>query len=78
VARRSSTRARGAGLRAADVPALIVNGANDHPYVDTAHRLAAALPKAEVDTISDTDHLSVVADPRFRETVLDFLERHSG
>jgi pimeloyl-ACP methyl ester carboxylesterase len=68
----------GPGLRTADVPVLIVNGANDHPYVDTAHTLAAALPKAEIVTIPDADHLSAVTHPRLREVVLDFLERHSA
>ena len=66
----------GAGLRTAQTPVLIVNGENDHPYVDTVHRLAAELPNAQVVTIPDADHVSLVADPRFRTTVLDFLERH--
>jgi pimeloyl-ACP methyl ester carboxylesterase len=63
----------GAGLCDGGVPVLIVNGANDHPYVDSAHRLAAAVPSAKFVTIPDTDHMSVVADERFRTEVLDFL-----
>lgn len=54
---------------------LIANGANDRPYVDTADRLAAVLPNAEIVTIPDVDHVSVVTDPRLRASVLDFLER---
>jgi len=64
----------GAGLRAGGVPVLIVNGGNDHPYVDSAHRLAAAIPGAKLVTIPDTDHLSVVTDPRFKTAVVEFLD----
>jgi pimeloyl-ACP methyl ester carboxylesterase len=63
----------GPGLRDADVPVLIVNGADDHPYVDTAHRLASALRDATVVTIPNTNHLTALTDARFREAVLDFL-----
>ena len=63
----------GAGLREVDVPVLVVNGADDHPYVDSAHRLVAALRRARLVTIPATDHLSVVTDERFKTAVLDFL-----
>jgi len=66
----------GPGLRDADVPVLIVNGADDHPYVDTAPHLAGALRDATVVTIPDTDHLTALTDARFRAAVLEFLERH--
>jgi len=68
----------GAGLREVDVPVLIVNGADDHPYVDSAHRLAAAVPGAKLATIPGTDHLSVVTDERFKTVVLDFLAADAG
>jgi pimeloyl-ACP methyl ester carboxylesterase len=63
----------GDGLREVDVPVLIVNGADDHPYVDSAHRLAAAVPGAKLVTIPGADHLSVVTDERFKTEVLGFL-----
>jgi pimeloyl-ACP methyl ester carboxylesterase len=66
----------GAVLREVGIPVLIVNGADDHPYVDTAGRLAAAVPGAKLVTIPDTDHVSVVSDPRFKVAVLDFLTGH--
>jgi pimeloyl-ACP methyl ester carboxylesterase len=63
----------GPGLLHGGVPVLIVIGGDDHPYVDTAGRLAAAVPAAQLVTIPDTDHVSVVADTRFKTAVLDFL-----
>lgn len=63
----------GARLREARLPVLLVNGANDHPYVDTAHHLADALHDASLITIPDADHLSALTDARFRAAVVDFL-----
>lgn len=63
----------GADIARAAMPVLIVNGANDHPYVDTADAFAAALPNASHLRISDRDHLSVVADARFKAAVVEFL-----
>ena len=54
---------------------LLVDGADDHPYVDTVGQLAAAIPGAELVTIPDTDHHTVVGDPRFKAVVLRFLRR---
>jgi pimeloyl-ACP methyl ester carboxylesterase len=65
----------GAGLADVDVPVLIVNGEDDHPYVETDEKLAAAIPGAKLVTIPDTNHLSVVPDPRFKEEALAFLEQ---
>ncbi len=64
----------GTGLREGGVPVLIVNGGDDHPYVDSAHRLAATVPGSKLVTIRDTDHLSVVTDPRFKTAVLEFID----
>jgi pimeloyl-ACP methyl ester carboxylesterase len=63
----------GAGLADVDIPILIVNGANDHPYIDTVHRLVSAIPGARLVVIPDRDHLGVVTDPRFKEEALAFL-----
>jgi pimeloyl-ACP methyl ester carboxylesterase len=65
----------GPGLADVDIPVLIVDGTDDHPYVDTAMDLAAAIPGAELVTIPGTDHHTVVGDPRFKDAVLAFLQR---
>ncbi len=57
----------------AEFPVLIVNGENDHPYVDSADLFVAALSNARHVKIPGTDHLSVVADERFKKVVLKFL-----
>jgi pimeloyl-ACP methyl ester carboxylesterase len=63
----------GGGLSEADIPVLIVNGENDHPYVDSADAFAEAIPHARHVKIPDADHLSAVPDPRFKKIVVDFL-----
>ena len=63
----------GPGLADVDIPILIVNGANDHPYIDTVHKLVDAIPAVRLAVIPDRDHLSVVADPRFKDEVRAFL-----
>lgn len=63
----------GAGLSDVDVPVLIVDGEKDYPYILSVDRLVSAIPGARLVTVPDTDHLSIVAHPRFKEAVLDFL-----
>jgi pimeloyl-ACP methyl ester carboxylesterase len=63
----------GPGLADVDIPILIVNGENDHPYIDTVHKLVDAIPGVQLAVIPDRDHLSVVTDPRFKDQVLAFL-----
>jgi len=63
----------GPALRTADLPVLIVNGADDHPYVDSAHLLVDALPRATEVVIPGTDHLTAMTDHRFREATIEFL-----
>jgi pimeloyl-ACP methyl ester carboxylesterase len=65
----------GHGLAEVSIPVLLVDGADDHPYVDSLDRLASAIPRAEVVTIPDTDHHTVVDDPRFKAAVVSFLRR---
>jgi pimeloyl-ACP methyl ester carboxylesterase len=62
----------GPGLRKVDIPVLVVDGANDG-YAASVGKLAAAIPRARLVTIPGTDHLSVVADRRFKDAVLSFL-----
>lgn len=59
-------------LKKVDVPVLIVNGEDD-TLVGSPHELAAAIPGAKLILIPDTDHLTVVPDPRFKQAVVDFL-----
>jgi pimeloyl-ACP methyl ester carboxylesterase len=63
----------GDGLADVDVPVLIVDGADDHPYVDTVGKLAEAIPGADLVTIPGTDHHTVVGDKRFKDAVVRFL-----
>jgi pimeloyl-ACP methyl ester carboxylesterase len=67
----------GAALRDADLPVLIVNGADDRPYVDSAHRLVSALRRATEVIVPDADHLTTAMDRRFRDAALDFLSTSS-
>jgi len=66
-------RIAGPGISKAQFPILIVNGEDDHPYVDTADLLTEALPDAHHLTIPDTDHMTVVADARFKQAVVEFI-----
>ncbi len=59
-------------LAAVEVPVLIVNGADDD-LVGSPDALAAAIPTAELVKIPGTDHLTTVADPRYKQAVVDFL-----
>ena len=63
----------GSGIARAVLPVLIVNGEDDHPYVDSADRLADALPNARHLVVPGTDHLTTVTDNRFKRAVIDFL-----
>ena len=65
----------GTGLRDADIPVLIANGSDDHPYVDTADHLAGALARATQLTIPGADHLTALTHPELRSAVVDFLAR---
>ncbi len=69
-----------AGNRRAELklPVLVVNGADDQPYVRSDERLVAAIPGARLQRIPGTDHLSVVGDPRFRAAVIGFLSGLDG
>ena len=59
-------------LASIDVPVLIVNGADD-AIAGSPDALAAAIPTAELVKIPSKNHLTVVADPEFKDTVVRFL-----
>jgi pimeloyl-ACP methyl ester carboxylesterase len=55
------------------LPVLVVNGAEDRPYVESDERLVAAIPGARLRRIPGKDHLSVVSDPRFKQAAVEFF-----
>ena len=63
----------GADIAKAKLPVLIVNGADDHPYVDSADAFAAVLPNGCHLRISGTDHMTAVSDQRFKNAVIEFF-----
>jgi pimeloyl-ACP methyl ester carboxylesterase len=75
---------RGAGwpgaldsIRPIDRPVLIVVAGRDEIMAGT-ERLARAIPHAQIVTIPERNHNTVVGDPRFKEAVLGFLEGNTG
>lgn len=55
-------------------PVLVVAGSDDR-LVDDPGNLAKLVPGAEVVTVPDRDHVTTVGDPRFKDAVVDFLDR---
>lgn len=62
----------GPGLADAEVPVLIINGADD-PYAATDEAFAAAVPGSELVEIPHADHLGVFTNAAFQTAVIDFL-----
>ena len=62
-----------AQLRGVELPVLLVVGEKDD-LAGSADRLAAAIPGAVLEVLPGRDHLSAVADPRFKEIALSFLD----
>jgi pimeloyl-ACP methyl ester carboxylesterase len=58
----------------ADVPVVVVNGGDDHPYVDTAPAFVAALRDAKHVVLPGVDHMTALFDPGFRTAVLELLD----
>jgi non-heme chloroperoxidase len=65
----------GTELGAVDLPVLVVNGSDDHPYIDTVAPFVEALPRGELVVIPGADHLTAVTHPAFRSSVEAFLDR---
>jgi pimeloyl-ACP methyl ester carboxylesterase len=64
----------GEGLRTADLDVLVVDGSEDHPYIDMVDPLLDALRRGRLVVLDGADHLTAVTDPRFRAAVLEFLD----
>jgi pimeloyl-ACP methyl ester carboxylesterase len=62
--------------RLADVtgPVLVVAGSDDR-LVDDPGNLADRFERGEAFVVPERDHMTTVGDPRFKEAVVDFLER---
>ena len=59
-----------------DVPALIIVGANDKPFLNAADYMMAKIPGAERVTIADAGHVANIDQPAaFNAAVTDFLSR---
>ena len=65
-----------ARLQQVALPVLIVNGEAD-AQVGSPDELATAIPGARLVKIPERDHITVVPDPRFKETVVHFLTEQS-
>lgn len=63
-----------ARLAEIELPVLIVNGQND-AIVHNVEGLAASIPGARLVKILGKDHLTVVPDQRFKDAVVQFLQR---
>lgn len=61
-----------------DIPVLVVNGSDDHPYVDTVGRFLDAIRGSEQVVLSGCDHLTCVGDPRFVDAVVRFCAGRAG
>ena len=70
----------GDGLRAADVPALVLWGAEDRVLsLDVARTLVERLPEAELVVLEGASHPCYLDRPeRFHEVLLAFCERVLG
>ncbi len=70
--RRGRSRPEPEALASITLPVLVVVGEKDD-LVGRADSLVNAIPGARLVTIPDRDHITAVADPRYKEAVLGFL-----
>jgi len=62
------------GLPTIDVPALVLVGANDQPFLNATDYMAAKIPGAKKVVIADAGHAANIDQPAaFNDAVLDFL-----
>jgi pimeloyl-ACP methyl ester carboxylesterase len=65
----------GVGLTNVNIPVLIINGADDFPYVKSDEKLADAIPGAKLIRIPNKNHMTVFDDQEFKNEVVKFLEQ---
>lgn len=63
----------GDALHKIDVPVLVAVGAKDD-HIREPERLAQLLPKGRFVSVPDKDHMTVIADPRYKAAIMDFLK----
>ncbi len=71
--RRGRIRPDAQAMASVRIPVLVAVGEKDD-LVSGADQLAAAIPGAHLITVPDRDHITVVADGRFKEPILAFLQ----
>lgn len=64
-------------LHKIEVPVLVAAGDQDDHITDP-QRLADLLPKGQFVSIPDKDHMTVIADPRYKAAILSFLKAQSA
>jgi len=62
-----------AALATIDIPVLVAVGAGDD-LLRSPEKLAATMPGGRFVAIPGCDHLTVIADPRYMESILSFLQ----
>jgi len=65
----------GVGLANVNIPALIINGADDFPYVKSDEKLADSIPTAKLVRIPNRNHMTVVNDQDFKNEIVKFLKQ---
>ncbi len=64
------------GLSSISVPAIVIVGANDKPFLNAADYMAKKIPGAEKVIIPDAGHAVNLDQPAaFNAAVLEFLDR---
>jgi len=71
--RRGRTSPDAQAMASVHIPVLVAVGEKDD-LISGADQLAAAIPGARLITVPDRDHITVVADSRFKEPILAFLK----
>lgn len=66
-----------AEIQAIQTPLVVIVGTEDHGQLDRVRDWQAAVPGLPVVYIEDAAHASCIFKPRFRESVLEFIERQS-
>lgn len=74
--RRPMSRLDPAVFEGLEVPVLVVMGEKDDAA--GAERLAGLIPGAQLQILPGRDHLTAVADPLYKRTVIDFLDKHAS
>lgn len=64
-------------LHKIEIPVLVAVGEKDD-HISDPQRLAVLLPKGQFVSVTDKDHMTVIADPRYKAAILAFLKAQSA